>query len=370
MSIDRLHHRYSPSSLQAREACPKYANSFNASEAATIGTKQHSVAETGEDDPELSDEKAFGVATSLQFLSERRALHLGHTLLTETYLPIDAEETTAGYIDAAIISADQRTAEIVDFKYGKIAVESAESNLQMAAYALGLLHKFPTLEKITAWLVLPHRDEVSGCEFSRADLERLRLRIKTVVARAVEADKNPDDFSSARANQGACMWCANLGRCPAVAAVALKVGKKYSPLEVPESISTSVFSDPQQVAAGLRLAGIIKVWSEAFRAQATAKSIESDFIPEGFKLVSTVKRSVVKAKIFGDLAKTYLPPEDFEKVEALYEIGIGKVEKLISTAAPRGTKEAAVEKFGAAALAAGAVVEGAPFAYLKQDNSK
>lgn len=164
------------------------------------------------------------------------------------------------------------------------------------------------------------------------------------------------------------MWCANLGRCPAVAAVALKVGKKYAPLEIPESISTSVFSDSAQVATGLRLAGIIKVWAEAFRAQSTAKCIESDFIPEGFKLVSTVKRSVVKAKLFGDLAKTYLPPEDFEKVEALYEIGIGKVEKLISTAAPRGTKEAKVEEFGAAALAAGAVVEGAPFAYLKQDS--
>lgn len=368
MSAERLHHRYSPSSLQAREACPKYASSFSTSEAAAMGTKQHSVAETGEDDPELSDEKAFGVATSLQFLSERRALHPGHSLLTETYLPIDAEETTAGYIDAAIISADQREAEIVDFKYGKIAVEKAESNLQMAAYALGLLHKFPTLEKITAWLVLPHRDEVSGCEFSRADLERLRLRIKTVVARAVEANKNPDDFSLARANQGACMWCANLGRCPAVAAVALKVGKKYAPLEIPDSISTSVFFDPQQVATGLRLAGILKVWSDAFRAQATAKSIETDFLPEGYKLVSTAKRSVVKARMFGSLAKTYLPPEDYEKVESLYEIKIGAVEKLISTSAPRGQKDRKVEEFGLAALALGAVVEGTPFAYLKQDS--
>lgn len=379
---ERLHHPYSPSKLQSLESCPKYSSSFNTSEAAEMGTLQHSCAETGEDDPLMPDEKALGVVTAMEFLETRRKMYPGHTFLSEVYLPIDTDGvtdpvtlasftgTTAGYIDAAIVSEDVKTAEVVDFKFGRVAVEKAENNLQGAAYALGLLYKFPTLEKITCWFVMPHRDDVSGCEFSRADLEKLRLRIRVVVNRAVFANAFPDDFHNATPNQGACMFCAHIGRCPAVAQIALNVGKKYAPLDIPESISTVIFTDPKEVANGLKLAGIIKTWAEAYRTQATAKSIKSDFIPAGYKLVSMTKRKLVNPRQFGDIAKTFLPPEDHAKVEELYDIPIGKVEKLISIVSPRGTKEAKVEEFGAAALAAGALEMGTPFAFLRQDNAK
>lgn len=166
------------------------------------------------------------------------------------------------------------------------------------------------------------------------------------------------------------MFCSNIGRCPKVTEIALNVGKKYAPLDIPASISTVVFTDPREVANGLKLAGIIKTWAEAYRQQATSKSIKSDFLPEGYKLVSMSKRSIVDAKKLGELAKTFLPEEDREKVEALYDIPLGAVEKLISVAMPRGSKEKQVEAFGNAALEAGVVKEGAPFAFLRQDNGK
>lgn len=381
MSNERIHHPYSPSKLQSLESCPKYSSSFNTSEAAEMGTLQHAAAETGEDDPLMPDEKALGVVTAMEFLEARKRLHPGHTFISEAYMPIDNDTvlspegvpfigTTAGYGDAAIISADQLKAEVVDFKFGRVAVEKSENNLQGAAYALGLLHIYPNLQEIAVWFVMPHRDDVSGCVFDRAALDTLRLRIRVVVGRAVEANKIPSDFSTATPNQGACMFCAHIGRCPKVAQIALNVGKKYAPLDIPDSISTVVFTDPKEVSNGLKLAGIIKTWAEAYRTQATAKSIEADFIPAGYKLVATTKRKIVNAKQFGELAKTYLPPEDHAKIEELYDIPLGKVEKLISIVSPRGTKEAKVEEFGNAALAAGAIEMGKPFAFLRQDNAK
>lgn len=377
----RVHHPFSPSKLQCLEACPKFQSKHTESEAAAMGTRQHNAAESGEDDAELPDEKAMAVAQCLAFVDERRAKYPGHLLLKEVYVPIDEETvlapdgtpfegTTAGFLDVAILSADQKTVEVIDFKYGKFGVEAAANNLQGMAYLLGLCKRYPTIERGYVWFVLPHRDEVTGCEFVRDQFDGIRVRIRTVVGRAVEANKRPEDFSLASPNQSACLFCALVGKCPAVAEVALRVGKKYSPLLIPESVSTSVFVDPTAVSEGLRLAAVIKAWAEDYRAQVTAKTINSDFVPAGYTLVSTVRRSVKDAKSLGELAKTYLPEGDRAKVEALYDLPIGKVEKLISLAAPRGSKERTVEDFGKAALAVGVVKEGLPFAFLRQSEGE
>lgn len=383
-SETRSHHLFSPSQLDSLQACPCYTSAHSESEAALAGTIQHDAVESAADDARLSDRQAGAVAQCIQFSEERAAMFPGGTVLREDYLPIDdrlyvveingkkqlVESTTAGYLDFAVVSSDRRTAEICDWKFGKNVVTAAQFNLQGIAYMLGLKKKFPTLETCTVRFLQPHIDDSSEHTFDLKKSEDfLRLQVLTVVSRAIEARQHALDFSQARPNQSACLWCAHVGRCPAVAAVALAIGKKFAPLDIPESISTVVFEDPSQVAMGLKLSAVIKTWCESYRAQVTSKSIESEFIPSGYKLISTSKRTVVKAKVLGELAKTLLPPEEREKVEDLYEVAIGKLEKMISTAAPRGLKEKKVEEFGEAAIAAGAVVEGRPFAYLKQDSS-
>lgn len=348
-----------------------------------MGTKQHAAADSGEDNPELPDEKAMAVAECMRFVEERMKLYPGGQILKEQYVPIDDEEivvrdaegggevfkgTTGGYFDAAIVSVDEKTVEVIDHKFGQVAVESAANNLQGMAYLLGVAKLFPKVERGIVHFMMPHRDEVTSAMFTRDQFNGMRIRIRAVVQRAVEAARVANDFSMATPNQSACLFCSLIGRCPKVAAVALRVGHKYAPLMVPASISTAIFEDPEQVAEGLKLSAIIKVWAEAYRSQATAKTIEDPhFVPKGYKLVSTSKRKVLNAKRLGDLAKEILPVEDREKVDALYDLPIGKVEKLISIAAPRGSKESAVEEFGLSALALGAIAEGEPFAFLRQD---
>lgn len=380
---ERVHHPYSPSKLQMLEACPKLQSINSESEAAFTGTMQHDVADSGIDNARLPDYKAMAAVDCMKFAESRAAEYPGGTILKEEYFPIDDEEislmgsgpddiaifkgTTAGYADFAVVSADGLKGEILDWKFGQWGVEDADNNLQGIAYALGLLKRFPRLQSIRVWFILPHRDELSEHTFTRNDFNGLYLRTRTVVQRAVEANKVADDFSTAKATEGTCLFCAHVGRCPKVAELVIKLGRKYDPLQVPDSVTPSLILDPKQVSVGIKLAQVVKIWAEAYRRQSTAKTVEDPtFIPEDYTLVSTCKRIIKNAKKLGELAKTFLPEADKAKVDALYDLPITALEDLISTAADRGQKEATVKAFGEVALAAGILEMGQAHAFLRQ----
>ena len=59
MSNERIHHPYSPSKLQALEACPKYEGVQNDNPASAMGTAQHDIVESGLDNPRIPDAKAM-----------------------------------------------------------------------------------------------------------------------------------------------------------------------------------------------------------------------------------------------------------------------------------------------------------------------
>lgn len=348
---------------------------------------QHDVADSGIDDARLPDYKAMAAVECMKFCDLRAKDYPGGTILKEEYLPIDGYSvevwddkapewpgnsilftgTTAGYADWAVVSKDELKAEVVDFKFGQWGVEDADNNLQGISYALGLLRRFPKLQSIRVWFILPHRDELSEHTFTRDDLTHFYVRIRTVVGRAIEANRVPWDFSMAKATVGTCLFCAHVGKCPEIAKLMIKLGRKYDPLQVPENVTPSLILDPKQVAIGIKLAQVAAIWAEAYRRQATAKTVEDPtFIPEGYTLVSTAKRVIKNAKKLGDLAKDYLPEADAEKVEGLYDISITALEKLISTAAERGTKEATVDAFGEVAMAEGILEAGQSHAFLRQ----
>lgn len=352
---------------------------------AEVGTRQHDAVDSRLDDPKLPDYRAAAVVDCITFADERLKSFPGGKMLTEVYLPVDDRHienpkwkegsvearwflgTTAGYLDKGIISADETEAEVIDWKFGNNAVEKADNNLQGIAYALGLLKLYPRLRRITVRFIMPHLDFTTEHTFVRADFDSMLVRVRTVVARSVEARKKPDDFSMATPNTSSCLFCANIGRCPAVAAVAIRLGQKFRPLEIPATVTPSLIKDPKQAGLGIRLAQIVATWAEAFRRQATGRTIEDpDFIPEGYTLVESQRRLVVKARNLGDVAKEFIPAEHHHMVDALFDVPIRELEKLVSTFAPRGFKEKSVEAFGAKAIEAGALELGKPFAFLRQ----
>jgi len=393
----RKHHPYSPSTLASLECCPCFQSRQNEvqHERTIAGTRAHKAVETGQDDDLLSDDDAVSVAECLDLIARRKleleTKNLPEDLigkavnmvdeLKEAYLPIDdlifreayqgetgllwdtIKSTTAGYVDHVLICSALNHAELLDWKFGRWSVECAEKNLQGIAYALGLFYKYPELQTITVWFKLPTIGAITSATFTREQIPALYLRVTTVVARAREA-RQQNDFSSANPTHPTCAFCSNLGRCPAVAKFALKVGSKFHKLAVPEDTTPGALRDPAQSKLALELASVMAVWAKAVRGQVTDQILRGvSPTPEGYKISTFSKREVIDEAKFKSVALLFVKAEDYAALQDAP--GFGKLEDLISERAPRGQKKNAVETFAQQLLDAGAVVEGPAYPFLK-----
>lgn len=406
---ERPHHPLGPSSLQAVEACPCYVARSGGSEAALMGTLQHGVTESRLDDNRLDDDQILAAAECIDFYEERlrgmqKAVREEESFrdslrgasvpvcglepclpvieVVEEYLPIDdlsyelpvlddtgdwtierVNGTTAGYIDRALIAPSLRKAEAMDWKFGAWPVEHPSNNVQGMCYTLGLFNKFPDqFDSLTFWFKQPKLNVQNSHTWNRSDIPAIYTRICTIVARAQEARKRRD-FSMANPTIPNCLFCKRLGNCPAVAEKMLKVGKKFSPVEVPDNITPSLVTEGRDVTVGLNLASLVKAWADAFRSAVTNRVIRGEAdIPAGQSLVSTTRRLVANTDKFKAVALQYMTEAEFL---GTFTPEFGATEKVIATKAPRGQKGAAVEAFGEALEAAGAVKKSAPVVFLR-----
>lgn len=415
-SEERVHHPYSPSTLQSLEACPCYQSKQGGPvhERTTAGTKAHGVAESGIDDESLGDDDAAAAAECLDFVEHHRQLmeearnrdiaeqaefsysELGARNTTlegclriaknetpavleikEAYLPVDditlpdgTHHTTAGYVDHCIIDHTHTRAILFDWKFGMWPVEQANNNLQGIAYTLGLARRYPKLETIEFYFKQPHLGSISHAVFQRADLPALYLRVQVVVHRAVAARAAAlkGDWSAANPVVPACNFCAHLGKCEAVAKFACRVGHKFHPLGIPENITPTMIHSTRDTTLGLQLAGVLACWAKAFKTQITDRIIRGEAdIPPDHILQSRSKREIADMPKFKATALLHVTEKQY--MDACTP-GFGKIEEAISDKAPRGAKKAAVEQFGAELEATGAVIRGQPYTFLKAKADK
>ena len=411
---ERAHHPYSPSTLQNREACPCYESRSEANEKAILGTLQHSMTESREDDMRLSDDEALAAAECLDFYDRQKTLMLeerdratataiaalpehehGHVELplplelVEEYLAVDDcnftedliqpdgsvkrrtfDGTTAGYVDRAIISWDRLRAIMVDWKFGAWAVEQADNNLQGIAYALGLFRRYPTLNTIVFYFKQPHINRLSHATFTRDQVPKLYLRIQTTVARSMEAKQRVlrGDFSMANPMVPACNFCANIGRCDKVTGFACSIGSKFFPLEIPADVTPTGLKTSKDTALGLRMSQVMAVWAAAFKRCVTERVLRREApLPEGYVLQTRSDRSIVDTKKFRSTTLQYLTEAELAE---LAEYGFKKVEELIKTKAPRGAKKGTIEAYQQALVDAGAVARDEPYTFMRIASGK
>ena len=433
MSDTVVHHPYSPSTLGSLEVCPAYEGrqSDTPHERTTAGTLAHKVVESGVDDNKLGDDDAIAAAECLDFVEQRRKLledarakaveslgvkYWGTRVpkgveadvmiranletpeileLKEVYLPIDdktftdfrtvqktvdgkfvsvrermeVKATTAGYVDRVLIDHTRTYAELLDWKFGLWAVESADKNPQGIAYTLGLFKMFPSLKSVRVWFKQPHIGLTTEAHFHREHVEELYLRIQTIVARA-RAARDAGDFATANPTVPVCNFCANIGKCPKVAEFACKVGSKFHPLEIPSEITPTMVLTERDTQLAMRLSQVMAVWAKAFRTQTTDRILRGDAtIPKGFELQQRSNREVVNESMFRQVALTgYLTQEEYSKITPVP--GFGAIEDAIIEKAPRGHKKAAVEEFQKTLEASGAVKRGQPYVFLKATSEK
>jgi hypothetical protein len=145
--------------------------------------------------------------------------------------------------------------------------------------------------------------------------------------------------------------------------LAIKVGQKFHPIDVPDEVTPSLIQDPAQTALGLRLCNVLKVWCDAFKRQVTDRVLRGDCpLPPGQRIQEMSKREIVDQAKMKTIALRYITEAEWQQT---LDTSFGAVEDLISEHAPRGQKEATVKEFQQALLDSGAVRMGDKFSFLR-----
>lgn len=373
---ERLHHPFSPSKLGYLEVSPYWTGEQSVNtEASEAGTAQHDAVEHEDIHDGLDDDQAGAVADCINFGKTRIALYPGCTVIKEDYLPIDDKVvkdaggkefkgTTGGYCDLSLISADQKTAEIIDYKFGKWSVEDADTNPQGIAYLLGLLNRFPLIETVNVFFLLPHRDEIYQHTFKRTEFDALRLRVTTIVARAQQAVLD-GDTSKCTPTVSSCLFCGNKGKCEALAGFALKLGKKYAPLIIPAELTPSLMGVSEHATETIGVAQVLEAWAKAVRTQITLRTIESeDWLPDGYKLRERVDKTLKDWKKLLKFAKAAgISREDRRSA---FSVKMTPLNKAISAKAERGQKKEAVQNWTNMLLTEGVLEKEQPIYFLER----
>jgi phosphohistidine phosphatase SixA len=394
----RAHHAYSPSTLQSLESCPLYQSRQNVKEheRTTAGTRAHNAADSETDDERLSDEDAAAVAECLDYvdaLKQQLAKAANAAFLAgpagapipkdfqeinEPYLPIDdlifpdCKSTTAGYADKILISYCGTIAHVADYKFGMWPVTHAKENLQGIAYALGVFKRWPKIQEITIHFLQPLLNAKTSATLFRSDIPSHYFRICAVVARARVAReqlakelaaKQEPSYEQATPNVPTCSFCDHLGKCKKALAIAIQVGHKFSPLDIPADLTPTMIHNDKDTSMAMKLAMVVATWAKAFRTVITNRVINGDAeVPEGFTIVSQEKRELVDLAAYRKAAIKIIGAKAFEET---LQTTFGAVEKLIAEKAPRGIKTKVVEAFKHETEESGCVTRSLPITFLK-----
>lgn len=377
----RKHHPTSPSTLQTREASPCWIpDPTRTSEAAERGTLQHDAADAEHIPDELTDEEAAAVAEVLAIV-ERRKTSEDHgpdvEVLKEQKWAVDDEQvvdadgdvwdgTTAGFADVVLVSPSKGFAEVIDWKFGKHAVEPARSNTQGMAYALGIVHAYRKrgirISRVRVYFYSPHIKDETEHTFTEEDFPAMYLRIRAIVKKSVATQKaiakDPTNLTHYRPSVPGCMFCGRLGECEAVWQFARQVSAKYRNLALSASDPNYFnIADPLVAQEAVGNADTMVEWGKQVRQRVTQFTLSraDGWTPEGYQLITTWPRRVVDTAAVESVAFDHGVPTDV--ISGAKKLPLTPLEKYISANAPRGEKAAAVDKFNEALDAAGATVK-------------
>tara|TARA_B100001175_G_scaffold317444_1_gene334396 strand:- start:989 stop:2107 length:1119 start_codon:yes stop_codon:yes gene_type:complete len=336
MASPSQHHELGPSTLKYVEICPGYRSSNETNVFAEEGTMLHTAAETG-DLSGLNEEQTEAVVLCLKYLEPYESI--ADKILKELKVPIRyaGKKGIFGSVDRTIIKGTH--VEVADFKFGRSEIDGADINIQGQAYLLGVMDKYPQLQTATVHFIIPRRDEIHTHDYTRADMDTIRLRIQVIVEKA--QSETPD----LRPNTEGCRFCKHRLSCTALSDKLLPVAKKYAPtvedfeLELMDNYDPALIEDNAVLAKMLNVGNVIDAWSKAARAEAIRRAEEEGEEIPGYDLRwrnPTAKFDSAQ-DVFDSLSDLF-DPEEFMRA---CNISLSKLAKLYAEKLPRGAKKGA-----------------------------
>lgn len=274
-----------------------------------------------------------------------------------------------GTADIVIRDADGETAHVVDYKFGRLSVEAADTNLQGWAYALGVFALWPDVPCVVVHFLQPRRDEVSTAAFHRdRDANKMREKVASVILAAEQNEERPEHY---RPQHGNCLWCGRKAECPRVAELtAALVAQTHNTLALPAEMVPSKMTVEQLVKA-LDVCGIVKdhifKWVDLVKSEALARTKNGQQVGDYVLERRGGKRTITDALATSEiLARDY--GFDAVDVAACVSMSVTEMEKRVAAKAGKGKGTKAKEELQEKLEAAGLVVSGQGYEYLAKLN--
>jgi len=315
------HATFGPSSLAYKEMCPHFKNSSEMNQAAESGTRCHECMENPElGTGHLNAKEASAVLLCNNFLAKE--IYSQDKKVVETIneikLQVVPELDVWGTCDKLIIY-EGYTADLLDWKFGQIAVEHARTNLQIQAYTLGVFKAYPKIKEVTAWLVAPNtdlsEDEIDPFEeytyedyenreasftkytyYRDTDVSAIEARIRSVVHKCTTPPIIPT------VNPKACRWCKNMGSCKAFTNIVIIPAVKEivdSKEVLPIEMRPNYLATPEDIKKALDATYLLTSWcSEVKRVVKELMASSEIFSIPGYSM-----RSRKRGKKLADLRK-------------------------------------------------------------------
>lgn len=193
-----------------------------------------------------------------------------------------------------LIVVGNGTLYVVDFKYGKGVIVSAEKNPQMMLYALGALSLFEMLydiDKISMVIVQPRVDNFSTYEMSLEDI--LKWADSELKPKALLASKGEGEFCAGEH----CRFCRAKNQCRARAVKNMEL-LKY------EFADPALLTD-DEIAEIIGVASELSKWAGDIYTYASALAINEGRHWDGYKVVQgRSNRKYVDEEAVAESAKT------------------------------------------------------------------
>lgn len=364
-SEEPAHARFSPSALKYFHKCPGYQPTTGDNPASIMGTRIHLALET-DDDTALHNEHERYIANQCRLaISHIQRIHKMETAtdLAEIRLQIEAgSEATFGTCDRLFLQGNLAVA--ADYKTGRGSVDDAQVNWQAKTYTLGIFQKYPEVNELHFYFIIPQRDEVSHGKFTRADIPSLSQEIEAILANAAKAhscwDAGKAPIEMLNADNSVCRFCANIARCPKITGVASEVAHRYAPeLDLPKNIHASDINDPQVISKMLDMIPVLKKWADGVQFRARTLAISEGIELPGYAVkVRNGTRSITDPLAAWKCVEPLgIDLKDF--LSAVGSVSVSDYEKLISDKAKRGEKKKLVAETMASLYASNGIAQSA-----------
>lgn len=272
--MSNTHHKHGPSTLKNKAVCAGWMNDPTSDTTlAEEGTLMHAAVETRRTD-HLTPEQKTWVDKCIAYVDRLENLPGVYGVQREAFLKIrGVTHGTSDHLVARKLPDGRKQLYITDFKFAWNLVDDASTNLQGWAYLLGADEFYTDCDLFTVAFLFPKLDTVLKHTFTRADLPRMELAVKTIVARAERFDETGDESMLNPTVEG-CLYCGRKATCGKIGSIALATVKKYDPLVVVDNPHSSEITVPHKMAQLVaiapvleKMAGSIKEHAKAFAAQ-------------------------------------------------------------------------------------------------------